>query len=489
MSEYIYDAFISYSHQDIQQARRLQRRLEAFHMPRGLEKERNGSAKLKIFRDQTDLAGAELQTSLEREMKAARYLIVICSPAAAASRWVNEEIRYFCSLGRADRIVPFIIEGEPNSDMPELECFPPVLRSEEVNELLGVNIHEIGKNKAFLKVASVLLDLRFNRLVDREKKRRQRTILVIAGIAAAVGIVTGALVWNNIQIQKKNQEITRENQEITQENKRLSSEVYEAVKTAIEQKTQIDPEDMAVLREYAEAGNTDAMVMLARCCYSMNENLEEAFSFMLRAAEAGNTEGMKYAGLFYMNGTGTPQDPGKAFQWFIRAADTEDADAMAYVAMCYEDGTGVEKDESKAFEYYAKSAMEENEYGLSGLASCFARGTGVEADPAKAFDYLKQVAEKTGDPYSTFNLGMMYKEGIGTEEDPFKAYVCFRDAAEAGFVKGMYMVGWCVENRYGMDSMEKIALEWYARALVAGYEPALQDVERIKNKMESGDAE
>ena len=93
MSDFSYDAFISYSHRDMQQARRLQRRLESFHVPRKLEGERAGNTKLRIFRDQTDLAGAELQAALEREMKASRYLIVVCSPAGAASRWVNEAVR------------------------------------------------------------------------------------------------------------------------------------------------------------------------------------------------------------------------------------------------------------------------------------------------------------------------------------------------------------------------------------------------------------
>ncbi len=58
--------------------------------------------------------------------------IVICSPQAAKSKWVNEEILAFKRLGREDRIFCLIVGGEPNAtDMPgreDEECFPPALR-------------------------------------------------------------------------------------------------------------------------------------------------------------------------------------------------------------------------------------------------------------------------------------------------------------------------------------------------------------------------
>lgn len=57
---------------------------------------------------------------------------MICSPEAARSRWVNEEILAFKRLGREDRIFPLIVSGEPNaSSLPgreSEECFPPALR-------------------------------------------------------------------------------------------------------------------------------------------------------------------------------------------------------------------------------------------------------------------------------------------------------------------------------------------------------------------------
>ena len=49
-----------------------------------------------IFRDRDELAsGSDLSESIQTAMANSESLIVICSPAAAKSRWVSEEVRRF----------------------------------------------------------------------------------------------------------------------------------------------------------------------------------------------------------------------------------------------------------------------------------------------------------------------------------------------------------------------------------------------------------
>ena len=464
MSEYTYDAFISYSHQDMKWGRWLQRRLEAFHVPRDAEGKRPGGEKLRVFRDQTDLAGAELQASLQREMAASRYLIVICSPSSAASRWVNEEISYFCSLGRQNRVIPFIVEGEPASDSPELECFPPMLRSDSMNELLGVNIHEIGKTKALLKVVSVLLDIRFNRLVDREKQRRLRTALGISVVTAAALIVTGVLLWKNYTITKENQ--------------KLVFDIYGAGIMSFVKNKSINPEGVAFLKASAEAGNEDAMMLLADCYQKgmgTEPDPEAAYHWFLKAAEKGNTQGIVAVANCYLNGVGVEQDAKQVFAWNIRAAEAGDATGMVNAAACYEDGFGVTKDEQKAFVLYEQAAEQRYDLAMYSLARCYRSGIGVEADPAQAFSWMLQLAE-TGNPDAMYNVALMYQYAYGTEEDPRQAYLWYRRAAEGGYPDAMRMTGWCVENRYGVENE---ALEWYMKAAESGDSAAQAEVERI----------
>jgi len=60
------------------------------------------------------------------------------------------------------QVIPFIVEGEPESEDTALECYPPRLRSVDQHHFLGANVQEIGKSKAFLKLMSIILNVRFN---------------------------------------------------------------------------------------------------------------------------------------------------------------------------------------------------------------------------------------------------------------------------------------------------------------------------------------
>ena len=463
MEEYIYDAFISYSHRDMKWARWLQRCLETFRIPRGLCPGAESRRHLKVFRDQTDLAGVELQQTLEKELDASRCLVVLCSPNSAASHWVNEEILAFRREAPGRRIIPFIVDGEPESDDASLECYPPALRSGEGHPL-GSNVREIGKDKAFLKLVSILLDIRFNRLVDREKQRRLRTALTAGFTAAAVALTVGGLLRHNALVTRKNRE--------------LSYDIYGAAIISIAQKDVIEPADVEFLRVSAEAGNNRAMLLLADCYnhgWGTEPDPEAAFAWFSRAAEAGDTSGMVGVANCYDSGVGTAEDKALAYQWDLRAAEAGDASGMLNTAICLEDGSGTEKDEKAAFEWYKKSAETGFDLGMYNLARCYLAGVGTEPDSGQAFAWTRRLAD-TGNVQGMYNLAMMYQYGFGTEEDPRQAYLWYRKAAEAGDADAMYAAGQCAETGYGTDGE---AAEWYRRAYEAGKTDAAADLERL----------
>ena len=102
-------------------------------------------------------------------------MIVICSPHAAASRWVNEEIRTFKAMGRADRIFCLIVDGEPFASMieksEEVECLPPALRfhaepdgtlTDRRSDPLAADAREgkDGRSSALLKLIAGILNVR-----------------------------------------------------------------------------------------------------------------------------------------------------------------------------------------------------------------------------------------------------------------------------------------------------------------------------------------
>ena len=495
MNTFVYDAFISYSHKDMKWGKWLQRRLEnyripaAFALPDNLDAvspgggtDADGGAApagkaslrrhLRIFRDQTDLTGGVLQSSLENELSSSRCLIVICSRNSASSEWVNAEIRHFISLGRYDSIIPFIVDGEPRSDNPELDCYPKALWGVDGRYILGANVQELGRTKALLKILAILLDVRFNTLVNREKARRIRR----GAVAAAAVILSGFLIWQNTRISQKNKELTYD--------------IYSAALLSIAQKDQIEAEDVEFLRLSAEAGNKDAMELLADCClhgWGTEESGEDAFHWYLEAARAGSTVAMIGVSNCYLQGVGTEANPELAFYWDLLAAQNNYPTGMLNLAISYEEGKGTEPDPVKAFTFYEKAAEADSDLGMYNLARCYLNGIGTEQNKEQAFFWMKKLAEwelteqqklKNANYHTDgmYNVALMYQYGFGTEEDPSAAFLWYQRAANAGDVNATYMLAWCLENGYGL---KEAALDLYRDAADAGNEEAAQAVLRL----------
>ncbi len=185
---YKYYAFISYKREDEKWAKLLQEKLESFGFPVSLRK-KHPSLPQKIrpvFRDQSELSGGNLKNEIEKGLEGSKYLIVICSPRSANSPWVSKEVQYFIDNGRENNIIPFIIGGSPNAKIPEDECFPKSLRQlSGEKEILGININEMGRSAALVKVIARMFNLQFDNLWQRhERAKRHRMIAIMVGVVA-----------------------------------------------------------------------------------------------------------------------------------------------------------------------------------------------------------------------------------------------------------------------------------------------------------------
>jgi hypothetical protein len=208
-----FKAFISYSHHDRVWSSWLQRALETYRVPKRLV----GSAGefgpvprrlTPVFRDREDLPSAsDLSVTVKECLAASETLIVICSPASAKSPWVNEEIRYFSSLGRADRIFALIVDGDPQPDDPDQQCFPSALTTGldgSTHEPLAADARKWadGKLLAKLKIVSGILGIRLDELRQRNMQRRRRNWTLATISAVMVLLVTGTLVLTTLSSQK-----------------------------------------------------------------------------------------------------------------------------------------------------------------------------------------------------------------------------------------------------------------------------------------------
>src|SRR6476646_3332221 len=106
-----YDAFLSYNHDDGAVAAGIQQGLHRIGRRMG---QLNA---LRVFRDKTDMAAnPNLWGKVTEAMDRSRYLIVVLSPRAAASEWVNKEVAYWLERRGPEQLLIVLAEGQLHWD-------------------------------------------------------------------------------------------------------------------------------------------------------------------------------------------------------------------------------------------------------------------------------------------------------------------------------------------------------------------------------------
>lgn len=207
-----YRAFISYSHHDKAWAEWLHRALETYRVPSRLVGQQTAAGVVPrrlapIFRDRDELASAgDLGRKVQEALSQSANLIVICSPAAAASRWVCEEVLAFRRLGRDERIFCLLVAGEPNppDGSQAQECLSSALchplredgtPGEGNIEPIAADVRpgKDGKHNAKLKLIAGLLEVEYDQLRRRELQRRNRRLAAVTALALVVMALTTLL--------------------------------------------------------------------------------------------------------------------------------------------------------------------------------------------------------------------------------------------------------------------------------------------------------
>ncbi len=203
---YEHDAFISYSRKDRAFAVKLEQALENYRPPKDLDKV--PQRYLDVFRDEEDFSSGEYSDELDKHLSGSKKLIVICSPNARASKYVNEEIRRFKDAKEkegfraAERIVSILLSGIPNNEAgPEQEeekAFPEAL-VEVMKMPLAINYRgfDLSRDKvdrgifagSWFAVLGGIYDIygvSRAEVEQREKKRRVRARRITYGIVGGV---------------------------------------------------------------------------------------------------------------------------------------------------------------------------------------------------------------------------------------------------------------------------------------------------------------
>lgn len=217
-----YKAFLSYSHKDHKEARWLHAALEKYRLPKHIEVANQATMSKtrlgRIFRDRDELPAAEdLTAEVKKALQSSEFMIVLCSPRAAASRWVNKEVIEFKKLRGDAAVLPIIIDGEPGAadgGDAALECFPPGVRfrlgkdgslSRKPAEPIAADVRKSGdgKRRALLKLIAGLMGVGLDQLIEREMQRKQRRVIAVTAASLVGMLAMGALTYQAVTARQE----------------------------------------------------------------------------------------------------------------------------------------------------------------------------------------------------------------------------------------------------------------------------------------------
>jgi len=193
----VYDGFISYSHAaDDLLAPRLQAGLQRFAKPWWKRRA------LRIFRDESSLsANPHLWSSITDALDKSGWFVLLLSPEAAESPWVNNEVEYWLEHKDPGRIIPVVTDGEFTWSEADLDlestAAPPALygafsdeprwvdlRFARTDEQLDLNNPRFSA--AVADIASAIRGVPKDELESEEVRQHRRTVRTAWGAGAAL---------------------------------------------------------------------------------------------------------------------------------------------------------------------------------------------------------------------------------------------------------------------------------------------------------------
>ena len=220
-----FDAFLSYSHAaDGRLAPAVQAGLQ------GLTRPWYRLRALHVFRDKTSLAAnPALWPTIVAALQESRYFLLMASPAAAQSSWVQKEVEWWLQHRPADRLLIVLTEGDlvwnatsADFDWQRTTALPKALARRFASEPLYVDVrwareaeHLSLRHSQF---RDAILDLaapihgKDKDLLDGEDVRRFRLArrLAMIGVAALVALTTVAVVFWRQAVVQRDQALARQ---------------------------------------------------------------------------------------------------------------------------------------------------------------------------------------------------------------------------------------------------------------------------------------
>jgi hypothetical protein len=190
---------------------------------------------LRVFRDDTSLSATpHLWPTIEQALAQSRFLILLASPEAAASQWVNKEIAYWLEAKSADTLLIAVTDCALDWDnaandfaWDERTPLPPALKGCFAAEPKWVDLtaYRDGADKGDAKFtelaadfAAAIRNMPKEDLLSQEVRQQRRALTLAWSAAASLLILAGAAGWQwkaaldneRAAVEQRNRAVTAE---------------------------------------------------------------------------------------------------------------------------------------------------------------------------------------------------------------------------------------------------------------------------------------
>lgn len=176
-------------------------------------------------------------------------------------------------------------------------------------------------------------------------------------------------------------------------------------------------------------------------------------------------------------GVGGKKDYAKAAEYYALAANKGSVDGMRQAGICYLNA----KDNAKALQYFERGADRGDLSCEYWAGKMLLGGMAVPANKQQAVVYLLKAAEG-GVAAAQSEVGSLYAEGNGVTKNLTQAADWYFKAAKQGNAKGMWNYGNALKDGSGVDCDYDQALFWMSEAVSVGYRRAFK---RMMEKLDS----
>ena len=257
-AETVYDGFMSYSHTaDDLLAPRLQTGLQRFAKPWWKRRA------MRVFRDEASLsANPHPWASIVDAIDESDWLVLLLSPGAAQSEWVDREVEYWLEHKDPNRIIPVVTDGDfawgDGAIGPSTDSAPPALYGAFADEPRWVDLRfprteeQLDLNNASFRaavadVASAIRGIPKDELESEEVRQHRRTVRT--AWAGALIVLAFAVLAGAAAIYANGQRITAETNEAE----------ADAQRQIAQQQTEVAEQQTAVAEQLAVEARADAL--------------------------------------------------------------------------------------------------------------------------------------------------------------------------------------------------------------------------------------